>query len=173
MQTISARFAGCSTSITAKSGRVYALLFALTLILLVPHILRPLTLDDAVYRLVGAKLAQGAVLYRDAWDQKPPYLYLWYGIFAVIPAIGTFLNVICYALVCAAAPYAVYVAAKLLRAREEAGLVLALIALLACRAAAAPNVDFMQAGFCASASSFWLGFLRHRKQWSASTSAVS
>jgi hypothetical protein len=53
-----------------------------------PAFLRPFLNDDASYALVGAKLSRGAVLYRDAVDNKPPLIYFTFA--AVFRALGAY-----------------------------------------------------------------------------------
>ncbi|MCS7085376.1 MAG: glycosyltransferase family 39 protein, partial [Bacteroidia bacterium] len=36
--------------------------------------------DESLYLVIGERLAEGAVLYRDAWDNKPPLLLWFYGL---------------------------------------------------------------------------------------------
>src|SRR3989344_4662627 len=37
--------------------------------------------DEGVYQVIGMALRQGRVLYSEIWDNKPPILYLIYGVF--------------------------------------------------------------------------------------------
>src|SRR6266404_1137608 len=37
--------------------------------------------DEGIYQVVGMALHNGAQLYTQAWDNKPPLLYLVYGLF--------------------------------------------------------------------------------------------
>lgn len=36
--------------------------------------------DEGIYQVIGSSLNQGGLLYRDIWDNKPPLLYLYYGL---------------------------------------------------------------------------------------------
>lgn len=37
--------------------------------------------DEGIYHVLGDAMNKGAILYRDIWDNKPPFLYLTYSIF--------------------------------------------------------------------------------------------
>lgn len=37
--------------------------------------------DEGIYQTIGMAIRKGALLYRDIWDNKPPFLYLVYAIF--------------------------------------------------------------------------------------------
>lgn len=37
--------------------------------------------DEGIYQTIGIALNKGALLYRDTWDNKPPFLYLVYALF--------------------------------------------------------------------------------------------
>lgn len=36
--------------------------------------------DEGIYQVIGVALRQGRLLYRDIWDNKPPFLYLYYAV---------------------------------------------------------------------------------------------
>lgn len=62
--------------------------FILPLILVTSFLLRLPSLfepnwygDEGIYQVIGQVVHQGGLLYRDAWDNKPPLLYLIYAIF--------------------------------------------------------------------------------------------
>ncbi len=56
--------------------------FILLLVLRVPSIFEPKWYgDEGIYAAVGHHLRAGGMLYRDAWDNKPPLLYLLYMFF--------------------------------------------------------------------------------------------
>lgn len=38
--------------------------------------------DEGIYQTIGMALREGRLLYRDIWDNKPPFLYLLYGLFS-------------------------------------------------------------------------------------------
>lgn len=50
--------------------------------LLLPSLLYPYGRDQAVFAYVGSVMARGGLPYRDAWDLKPPGIYLAYGALA-------------------------------------------------------------------------------------------
>lgn len=59
------------------------LLAALTAaFLLLPSLLYPFGRDQAVFAYVGSVMARGGMPYRDAWDLKPPGIYLAYALLA-------------------------------------------------------------------------------------------
>ena len=37
--------------------------------------------DEGIYQIVGREIASGKILYKDIWDNKPPFLYLIYSVF--------------------------------------------------------------------------------------------
>jgi hypothetical protein len=127
--------------------RLYLLLVGLTFILILPNLLVPLTFDDAVYRLIGASVDRGAILYRDVADQKPPYLLFWYALFHPDTFVGTLLNGVAYSFACAAIPFAVFVSARSLKVKLGSSLWLAMIALVAYRPGPGLDADYLQAAF--------------------------
>lgn len=66
-------------STATKANRSWVLLAALVATaLLLPSLLYPLGRDQAVFAYVGSVMARGGMPYRDAWDLKPPGIYLAY-----------------------------------------------------------------------------------------------
>jgi hypothetical protein len=64
-----------------KPTAVGTLLACLTLFLFlrIPSLVEPYWYgDEGIYAVIGHSLREGAVLYRDIWDNKPPILYLLY-----------------------------------------------------------------------------------------------
>ena len=53
---------------------------AVALLVLAPTLLYPYGRDQAVFAYVGRVIAEGGMPYRDAWDLKPPGIYLAYAI---------------------------------------------------------------------------------------------
>lgn len=69
--------------VAPAAGKSWALLSALVVLgLLLPTLWFPYGRDQAVFAYVGRVLAEGGVPYRDAWDLKPPGIYLLYGLLA-------------------------------------------------------------------------------------------
>ncbi|HEY8491477.1 MAG TPA: glycosyltransferase family 39 protein, partial [Dehalococcoidia bacterium] len=70
-----------------------ALVLALTALLRAPSLLEPAWHDDeGIFAALGKRVVEGGVLYVDAWDNKPPLVYLvfaaWYGLFGYdVPAL--------------------------------------------------------------------------------------
>lgn len=50
----------------------------LSLLILTPALLYPFGRDQSVFAYVGSVIARGGMPYRDAWDVKPPVIYLLY-----------------------------------------------------------------------------------------------
>lgn len=51
-------------------------------ILRIPSLVEPLWYgDEGIYEVIGIALNHGKLLYRDIWDNKPPFLYLLYAVF--------------------------------------------------------------------------------------------
>ncbi|MCL4353796.1 glycosyltransferase family 39 protein [Patescibacteria group bacterium] len=67
-----------------KNKHVYFLIGAsfLFFLLRLPSLSEPYWYgDEGVYDVVGMAIRQGRLLYRDIWDNKPPFLYLLYALF--------------------------------------------------------------------------------------------
>ena len=63
---------------TPVPGRWLALALGIVLVMAIPNLSYPIGRDQATYCVIGHGLLQGARLYRDLWDNKPPgisYLY--------------------------------------------------------------------------------------------------
>lgn len=61
-------------------GKLFFVLLAI-LVLRIPSFLEPYWYgDEGIYLTIGQSLRQGAILYRDIWDNKPPLLYLIYAL---------------------------------------------------------------------------------------------
>ncbi len=66
---------------TSGSGRWLALALGLVLLMALPNLSYPIGRDQATYCVIGRGLLDGARLYRDLWDNKPPGIfYLYAGI---------------------------------------------------------------------------------------------
>src|SRR3989344_692322 len=60
---------------------VLALILFLTFLLRFPSLFEPFWYgDEGIFAAVATKLNQGGVLYQDAWDNKPPMIYLSYAL---------------------------------------------------------------------------------------------
>lgn len=58
------------------------IIFALALFLKIPSLFEPNHYgDEGIYQTIGQAVHRGALLYRDIWDNKPPFLYLIYSFF--------------------------------------------------------------------------------------------
>ncbi|MBI4100623.1 glycosyltransferase family 39 protein [Candidatus Microgenomates bacterium] len=58
-------------------------LLALSFFLRLPSLFEPYHYgDEGIYEVLGQAVSQGGLLYRDAWDNKPPFLYLIYAVFS-------------------------------------------------------------------------------------------
>jgi 4-amino-4-deoxy-L-arabinose transferase-like glycosyltransferase len=66
--------------------RAWLLLVLLTLLLRLPAVVHPMTLDDeGGYAVVAHELLEGGTLYRDALDRRPPLIFWIYaGVFGVV-----------------------------------------------------------------------------------------
>jgi hypothetical protein len=70
---------------TRTRDRLWILLTALLVTaLLLPSLLYPFGRDQAVFAYVGSVMARGGLPYRDAWDLKPPGIYLAYAFLATL-----------------------------------------------------------------------------------------
>jgi Dolichyl-phosphate-mannose-protein mannosyltransferase len=63
---------------TAGSGRWLALALGLVLLMALPNLSFPIGRDQATYCVIGRGLQDGARLYRDLWDNKPPGIFYLY-----------------------------------------------------------------------------------------------
>ena len=61
---------------------------AVTLLVLLPTLAYPFGRDQAVFAYVGEVIARGGMPYRDAWDLKPPGIYLAYSLLAALSRDG-------------------------------------------------------------------------------------
>lgn len=58
------------------------LILALAFFLKLPSLFEPNHYgDEGIYQVIGQVMRRGALLYRDIWDNKPPFLYLLYSLF--------------------------------------------------------------------------------------------
>src|SRR5262245_20443052 len=78
---------------TASHHTKFWALLVLLLLLRVPSIVEPAGGDQGLYAYEATRLLDGDVLYRDAWDQKPPGIAFVYAAFlrvwpreSVVPA---------------------------------------------------------------------------------------
>jgi len=76
--------AGAVALHTARRAAACALPYAATAALLLaiglPTVILPFWSDNAIFALVGGSIAEGGSPYVDAWDQKPPAIYLIYAV---------------------------------------------------------------------------------------------
>jgi len=76
------------TSLQTATGRVPRKLpitaGLVTLLLLLPALLYPLARDQWTFAFMGRALLMGETLYRDAWDVKPPPIYLIYSLILAV-----------------------------------------------------------------------------------------
>lgn len=68
----------------ALSRRAWWVVSGIILLLLLPSLLHPLGADQALFYVTGRKLLDGAILYRDAVDIKPPLIYYLYSLTSVL-----------------------------------------------------------------------------------------
>jgi 4-amino-4-deoxy-L-arabinose transferase-like glycosyltransferase len=71
---------------TAGSGRWLALALGLVLLMAIPNLSYPIGRDQATYCVIGRGLLDGARLYRDLWDNKPPGIFYLYA--AIVKIFG-------------------------------------------------------------------------------------
>jgi len=67
-----------------KSKDFWVLLFSsfIFFILRLPSLFEPIWYgDEGIYQVLGMAIRNGKLLYRDAWDNKPPLLYILYAVF--------------------------------------------------------------------------------------------
>ena len=130
-------------SFSSRRRAARILLWALSALLLLgvlrpPH--RALKPDQAIYALAGSEMLQGAVPYRDVWDNKGPVLlFLFAGLFAVMGHRPPLYDLAQTFLVCALA-LGVYLVARRLWGREG-GIGAAAIAVFACSFPAARELN--------------------------------
>ncbi|HET9177427.1 MAG TPA: glycosyltransferase family 39 protein [Terriglobia bacterium] len=70
----------------AGSGRWLALALGLVLLMAIPNLSYPIGRDQATYCVIGRGLLDGARLYRDLWDNKPPGIFYLYA--AIVKVFG-------------------------------------------------------------------------------------
>lgn len=68
------------------SGRWPALALGLVLLMGIPNLSYPIGRDQATYCVIGRGLLDGARLYRDLWDNKPPGIFYLYA--AIVKVFG-------------------------------------------------------------------------------------
>ncbi|HEX5410237.1 MAG TPA: glycosyltransferase family 39 protein [Terriglobia bacterium] len=68
------------------SGRWLALALGLVLLMAIPNLSYPIGRDQATYCVIGRGLLDGARLYRDLWDNKPPGIFYLYA--AIVKVFG-------------------------------------------------------------------------------------
>jgi hypothetical protein len=71
---------------TGGSGRWLALALGLVLLMAIPNLSYPIGRDQATYCVIGRGLLDGARLYRDLWDNKPPGIFYLYA--AIVKIFG-------------------------------------------------------------------------------------
>ena len=76
----------------AAIAAVYAGVVALVLLAAWPVIIFPFGPDQAIFATIGRTISQGGFPYTDAWDQKPPAIYLIYAV-AIHGPLGLMGNV--------------------------------------------------------------------------------
>jgi hypothetical protein len=68
-----------------RAGVLLALACVL-LIVRLPSLVQPMGADEGLYAYVGERILEGALPYRDAWDQKPPAIHATYAVMrALLP----------------------------------------------------------------------------------------
>ena len=72
---------------TLSPGCWLALALGLVLLMAIPNLGYPIGRDQATYCVIGRGLLDGARLYRDLWDNKPPGIFYLYA--AVVKIFGT------------------------------------------------------------------------------------
>lgn len=60
------------------TNRLFLALACVLLAVRLPSLVQPMGADQGLYAYVGERVLDGAVPYRDAWDQKPPAIHLAY-----------------------------------------------------------------------------------------------
>ena len=70
----------------AGSGRWLVLALGLVLLMALPNLSYPIGRDQATYCVIGRGLLDGAKLYRDLWDNKPPGIFYLYA--AIVKTFG-------------------------------------------------------------------------------------
>lgn len=68
------------------SGRWLALALGLALLMAIPNLSYPIGRDQATYCVIGRGLLEGARVYRDLWDNKPPGIFYLYA--AIVKIFG-------------------------------------------------------------------------------------
>jgi Dolichyl-phosphate-mannose-protein mannosyltransferase len=71
---------------TAGSGRWLVLALGMVLLMALPNLSYPIGRDQATYCVIGRGLLDGARLYRDLWDNKPPGIFYLYA--AIVKIFG-------------------------------------------------------------------------------------
>ena len=71
---------------TSSSGRWLTLAIGLVLLMAIPNLSYPIGRDQATYCVIGRGLLDGARLYRDLWDNKPPGIFYLYS--AIVRLFG-------------------------------------------------------------------------------------
>lgn len=70
---------------TVERSRIFWLLLVICLLfflLRLPSLFEPYWYgDEGIYQVIGMSLANGGLMYRDIWDNKPPLLYIFYALF--------------------------------------------------------------------------------------------
>src|SRR5438552_3773650 len=69
---------GLSGARLGPGALLAALALALAATALLPELWFPLARDQGVFACVAGRILRGALPYRDAWDIKPPPIYLTY-----------------------------------------------------------------------------------------------
>jgi hypothetical protein len=64
------------------TNRLFLALACVLLAVRLPSLVQPMGADAGVYAYVGARIRDGGLPYRDAWDQKPPAIHLTYAAIA-------------------------------------------------------------------------------------------
>ena len=77
----------CGSFSSAGSTRWLVLALGLVLLMAIPNLSYPIGRDQATYCVIGRGLLDGARLYRDLWDNKPPGIFYLYA--AIVKIFGT------------------------------------------------------------------------------------
>lgn len=109
---------------TSRKMRPTVVLLATSLLIVVTllaHYRVPITLDQAVYNVVGNELLHGQRLYVDIWDHKPPLVHVLYAAFAMFFGLSP-LTILVPAIICSLITLlGVYRATRLAGFESDAG----------------------------------------------------
>lgn len=105
----------------SKHYLILGLILAATFILRFPSLFEPFWYgDEGIFAAVAHNLNQGGILYQDAWDNKPPAIYLTYGAIFKIFGVSMFWLRLVTAVVVLATAVTIYEIAKNILGRQRA-----------------------------------------------------